>query len=455
MNSARRKLFGTDGVRGIANAHPMTAEVALALGQAVAHIFRRGGERNHRILIGKDTRLSGYMFEDALAAGISSMGVDVLHVGPMPTPAIAFLTRDMRCDAGVMITASHNPYQDNGIKFFGRDGFKLADEIELEIEELVESGRLSELRADADAVGQATRIDDAAGRYIVFLKNTFPSDLTLDGLRIVLDCANGAAYKVGPTVMRELGAELFALGVEPTGRNINEGCGSMHPEGVSRLVQKVNADVGIAVDGDADRLVVVDENGQVIDGDFLVALCARYLAKNGQLKGGGVVTTVMSNLGLEESLKAIDLELVRTQVGDRYVVEAMRKGGFNLGGEQSGHVIFLDHGTTGDGLMTALQLLAIMAKEGVSLSTLTADFKRYPQVLVNVEVPQKKDLETLPELKAAVAKVEGMLAGKGRVLIRYSGTELKARVMVEGEDEGHVLELANSLAGALTNSLAD
>jgi phosphoglucosamine mutase len=455
MNSARRKLFGTDGVRGIANAHPMTAEVALALGQAVAHIFRRGGERNHRILIGKDTRLSGYMFEDALAAGISSMGVDVLHVGPMPTPAIAFLTRDMRCDAGVMITASHNPYQDNGIKFFGRDGFKLADEIELEIEELVESGRLSELRADADAVGQATRIDDAAGRYIVFLKNTFPSDLTLDGLRIVLDCANGAAYKVGPTVMRELGAELFALGVEPTGRNINEGCGSMHPEGVSRLVQKVNADVGIAVDGDADRLVVVDENGQVIDGDFLVALCARYLAKNGQLKGGGVVTTVMSNLGLEESLKAIDLELVRTQVGDRYVVEAMRKGGFNLGGEQSGHVIFLDHGTTGDGLMTALQLLAIMAKEGVSLSTLTADFKRYPQVLVNVEVPEKKDLETLPELQAAVAKVEGMLAGKGRVLIRYSGTELKARVMVEGEDEGHVLELANSLAGALTNSLAD
>ncbi|HIL80857.1 MAG TPA: phosphoglucosamine mutase [Myxococcales bacterium] len=455
MNSARRKLFGTDGVRGIANAHPMTAEVALALGQAVAHIFRRGGERNHRILIGKDTRLSGYMFEDALAAGISSMGVDVLHVGPMPTPAIAFLTRDMRCDAGVMITASHNPYQDNGIKFFGRDGFKLADEIELEIEELVESGRLSELRADADAVGQATRIDDAAGRYIVFLKNTFPPDLTLDGLRIVLDCANGAAYKVGPTVMRELGAELFALGVEPTGRNINEGCGSMHPEGVSRLVQKVNADVGIAVDGDADRLMVVDENGQVIDGDFLIALCARYLAKNGQLKGGGVVTTVMSNLGLEESLKAIDLELVRTQVGDRYVVEAMRKGGFNLGGEQSGHVIFLDHGTTGDGLMTALQLLAIMAKEGVSLSTLTADFKRYPQVLVNVEVPQKKDLETLPELKAAVAKVEGMLAGKGRVLIRYSGTELKARVMVEGEDEGHVLELANSLAGALTNSLAD
>ncbi|HIF98581.1 MAG TPA: phosphoglucosamine mutase [Myxococcales bacterium] len=455
MNSARRKLFGTDGVRGIANAHPMTAEVALALGQAVAHIFRRGGERNHRILIGKDTRLSGYMFEDALAAGISSMGVDVLHVGPMPTPAIAFLTRDMRCDAGVMITASHNPYQDNGIKFFGRDGFKLADEIELEIEELVESGRLSELRADADAVGQATRIDDAAGRYIVFLKNTFPPDLTLDGLRIVLDCANGAAYKVGPTVMRELGAELFALGVEPTGRNINEGCGSMHPEGVSRLVQKVNADVGIAVDGDADRLMVVDENGQVIDGDFLIALCARYLAKNGQLKGGGVVTTVMSNLGLEESLKAIDLELVRTQVGDRYVVEAMRKGGFNLGGEQSGHVIFLDHGTTGDGLMTALQLLAIMAKEGVSLSTLTADFKRYPQVLVNVEVPEKKDLETLPELQAAVAKVEGMLAGKGRVLIRYSGTELKARVMVEGEDEGHVLELANSLAGALTNSLAD
>jgi phosphoglucosamine mutase len=373
----------------------------------------------------------------------------------MPTPAIAFLTRDMRCDAGVMITASHNPYQDNGIKFFGSDGFKLADEIELEIEELIDSGRLSELRADADAVGQATRIDDAAGRYVVFLKNTFPSDLTLDGLRIVLDCANGAAYKVGPTVMRELGAELFALGVEPTGRNINEGCGSMHPKGVSTLVRKVNADVGIAVDGDADRLMVVDENGQVIDGDFLIALCARYMAKNGQLQGGGVVTTVMSNLGLEESLEASDLKLVRAQVGDRYVVEAMRKGGFNLGGEQSGHVIFLDHSTTGDGLMTALQLLAIMAKEGVSLSTLTADFKRYPQVIVNVEVSQKKDLETLSEFQAAVAKAEAMLAGKGRVVIRYSGTELKARVMVEGEEEGRVLEMANSLAGELVSALAD
>jgi phosphoglucosamine mutase len=433
----------------------MTAEMALALGQAVAHIFRGGAERKHRILIGKDTRLSGYMFEDALAAGISSMGVDVLHVGPMPTPAIAFLTRDMRCDAGVMITASHNPYQDNGIKFFGKDGFKLADEIELEIEELIDSGRLPELRASAEAVGQATRIDDAAGRYVVSLKNAFPSDLTLDGLRIVLDCANGAAYKVGPTVMRELGADLFALGAEPTGRNINEGCGSLHPEGVSRLVCKVNADVGLAVDGDADRLIVVDEKGQVVDGDSLIALCARYLAKNGMLRGGGVVTTVMSNLGLEESLQASNLELVRAQVGDRLVVEEMRKGGFNLGGEQSGHVIFLDHSTTGDGLMTALQLLAIMAREGVSLSELTADFKRYPQVIVNVDVAQKKDLETLSEFNAAVARVEDILDGKGRVLIRYSGTELKARVMVEGEEEDHVLELAESLAGALAKALTD
>ena len=455
MTSSGGKLFGTDGVRGTANAHPMTAEMALALGQAVAHIFRGGGDRNHRILIGKDTRLSGYMFEDALAAGISSMGVDVLHVGPMPTPAIAFLTRDMRCDAGVMITASHNPYQDNGIKFFGKDGFKLADEIELEIEELIDSGRLPGLRAAAEAVGQATRIDDAAGRYVVFLKNAFPPDLTLDGLRIVLDCANGAAYKVGPTVMRELGADLFALGAEPTGRNINDGCGSLHPETVSRLVCKVNADVGLAVDGDADRLIVVDERGQVVDGDSLIALCASYLSKNGMLRGGGVVTTVMSNLGLEESLQASNLELVRAQVGDRFVVEEMRKGGFNLGGEQSGHVIFLDHSTTGDGLMTALQLLAIMAREGVSLSELTADFKRYPQVIVNVDVPQKKDLETLSEFNAAVARVEDVLDGKGRVLIRYSGTELKARVMVEGEDEDHVLELAESLAAALAKALTD
>jgi len=433
----------------------MTAEVALALGQAAAHVFRQASDRRHKILIGKDTRLSGYMFEDALAAGICSMGVDVIHVGPMPTPAMAFLTADMRCDAGVMITASHNPYQDNGIKFFGRDGFKLADELEVRIEELIESGRLPELRASAEEVGQATRIDDAEGRYVVFLKNTFPRDLTLEGMRIVLDCANGAAYQVGPIVLSELGAELTTLGVDPDGRNINKDCGSLHPEGVSRQVCEVGADIGIAVDGDSDRVMIVDEKGEVLDGDVVIALCARYLAESGRLKGGGVVTTVMSNLGLEEALAKQDLELVRAQVGDRYVVEAMRKGGYNLGGEQSGHVIFLDYGTTGDGLLTAVQVLAIMAREGISLSKLVEDFKQYPQVMINVEVAQKKPLASLPRLQEAVAEVEEEMAGKGRVLIRYSGTELKARVMVEGADNFDVEGYARHLAEILKASLDD
>ena len=455
MGSTKRKLFGTDGVRGVANVHPMTAEVALALGQAIAHIFRRKGERRHRILIGKDTRLSGYMFEDALAAGISSMGVDVVHVGPMPTPAVAFLTVDMRCDAGVMITASHNAFRDNGLKFFGSDGFKLADELEAEIEELIDSGQLSQFRADPDSLGQATRIDDAAGRYVVYLKNTFPRELTLDGMRVVLDCANGAAYKVGPTVMRELGAELITLGIEPNGRNINHECGSTHPEGVAEIVRKQQADVGLAVDGDSDRVMIVDEKGEVLDGDKVIALCARYLAEDGRLRGGGVVTTVMSNLGLEESLKKSGLDLIRAQVGDRYVVEAMREGGYNLGGEQSGHVIFLDHGTTGDGLMTAVQVLAIMAREGVPLSTLVSGFKRYPQVLVNIDVANKRPLESLPSLQAAQSEVEEKLGDRGRILIRYSGTELKARVMVEGENEGDVSEHANHLADVLKKALSD
>jgi phosphoglucosamine mutase len=453
MSMKERRLFGTDGVRGLANRHPMTAEVALRLGQAAAHIFRRGDDHQHRILIGKDTRLSGYMFEDALASGICSMGVDVLHVGPMPTPAMAFLTADMRCDASVMITASHNPYQDNGIKFFGRDGFKLADALEAEIEELIESGKLGEYHAEADRIGKATRIEDSEGRYVVFLKNTFPRDLTLEGLKIVLDCANGAAYQVGPTVLQELGADVHTLGTEPDGRNINDGCGSLHPEVASARVREVGADLGIALDGDADRLMIIDEKGEVLDGDVVIALCARHLAEAGLLKGGGVVTTVMSNLGLEEALADAELDLVRTQVGDRYVVEAMRNGGYNLGGEQSGHVIFLDHITTGDGLMTALQVLAIMARKGVPLSSLARGFNHYPQVMVNVEVSQKKSLEELPGVRAAIAEVEEQLAGRGRVLIRYSGTELKARVMVEGPEEVKVREFAEHLAGVLKEAL--
>ncbi len=450
----KRKLFGTDGVRGRANVHPMTAEMALKLGQAVAHHFRGRVRGRHRILIGKDTRLSGYMFEDALAAGICSMGVDVIQVGPMPTPALAFLTTDMRCDAGVMITASHNPYQDNGIKFFGRDGFKLDDEIELAIERMVESGELDAVRAGADEIGGARRIEDAEGRYVVFLKNTFPQDITLEGLRIVLDCANGAGYKVGPTVLQELGAEVFALGVSPNGRNINEDCGSLHPHATANRVREVRADVGIALDGDADRVMIVDEHGEVLDGDLVISLCARHLQERGVLKGGGVVTTVMSNLGLEEELEKMGLDLVRTQVGDRYVVEAMRAGGYNLGGEQSGHVVFLDHGRTGDGLMTALQVLAILARSKKPLSELAAGFHRYPQVMVNVGVSSKRPIEDLPRVQDAIAEVEAKLDGRGRVLIRYSGTENKARVMVEGVEERAVTEYANELAATLKASLA-
>jgi phosphoglucosamine mutase len=440
------KLFGTDGVRGRANVHPMTAEVALSLGQAVAHVFAASAHERTRIIIGKDTRLSGYLFEDALAAGICSMGADVIQVGPMPTPGMAFLTADMRCDAGVMISASHNGYADNGIKFFSRDGFKLPDEIESRIEGLVRSGELAEFRAPADAIGQATRIDEAAGRYVVFLKKTFPRELSLDGVRIVLDCANGAAYKVGPTVLRELGAEVFSLGVTPNGRNINEGCGSLHPEITEARVRELRADMGIALDGDADRCVIVDDRGEAVDGDALLALFAADLVERKALTGGGVVATVMSNMGLEVALDELGVDLRRTQVGDRYVVEAMRNDGYNLGGEQSGHIVFLEHNTTGDGLITALQTLAILRRKERKLSELTHGFQRFPQALVNVAVAQKPPIESIPELHDAVRRVEAELGRRGRVLVRYSGTEPKARVMVEGEDDAEVNRLAAELA---------
>ena len=450
----RMALFGTDGVRGTANVEPMTAEMALSLGQAIAHVFRgTGGIR--RILIGKDTRLSGYMFEDALASGICSMGGNVIQVGPMPTPALAFLTTDMRCDAGVMISASHNPYQDNGIKFFGSDGFKLADEVEERIERLISKGELPQHRADADEIGRAQRIDAAEGRYVVFLKKTFPLDLNLEGLRIVLDCANGAAYKVGPMVFQELGAELFALGVEPNGRNINEDCGAVHPQRLASKVRELRADVGIAVDGDADRVILVSEDGEIVDGDAMLALCARELLERGQLKGGAVVSTVMSNIGLEKSLQEVGLDLVRTQVGDRYVVEEMRRSGYNLGGEQSGHTIFLDHNTTGDGLLSALQVLSIMRRKERPLSELAGCMERFPQVLLNFAVAEKRPLEELPAVQKHVAAVEAELDGRGRVLIRYSGTESKARVMVEGEDEGRVRTYAEELSDTLRRALAE
>jgi phosphoglucosamine mutase len=453
VSGARRsRLFGTDGVRGTANVWPMTAEVALQLGQAVAHVFR-GGRGSHRILIGKDTRLSGYMFEDALAAGVCSMGVDVIQVGPMPTPAMAFLTTDMRCDAGVMISASHNPYVDNGIKFFAHDGFKLPDELEARIEDLIASGELERLRAGADEIGRARRIDDAAGRYVVFLKKTFPLELTLDGLRVVLDCANGAAYKVGPIVLSELGAEVFPLNIEPNGRNINRDCGSLHPERLAAKVQELRGDVGIAVDGDADRVVLVTERGEVVDGDALLALCARDLHERGKLRGGGVVATVMSNLGLERALAELGLELVRTQVGDRYVVEEMRRSGYNLGGEQSGHVVFLDHNTTGDGLLTALQVLAVQRRKERPLSELVSGIERFPQVLLNIVVAERRPIEELPEMVRHIQRVEAELAGRGRVLIRYSGTERKARIMVEGENEERVRGYAEDLAATLRRVL--
>jgi phosphoglucosamine mutase len=449
----RLALFGTDGIRGTANVHPMTAEMALSLGQAVAHVFRGGGRGKHRILIGKDTRLSGYMFEDALAAGICAMGVNVIQVGPMPTPAMAFLTVDMRCDAGVMISASHNPYQDNGIKFFSHDGFKLPDELERRVEDLIGSGVLESHRAAPDDLGRARRIDDAAGRYVVFLKKTFPTNMDLSGMRVVLDCANGAAYKVGPTVFEELGAEVFAIGVDPNGCNINKECGSLYPEKLAAKVRELRGDVGIALDGDADRSVMACENGEILDGDAVLALCAQDLVERGGLKGGAVVATVMSNLGLERALEQINVKLVRTPVGDRYVVEEMRAKGYNLGGEQSGHIVFLDHNTTGDGLLTGLQVLAIMRRRGRRLSELVAGIERFPQVLVNVRVSEKRPIDEIPSVCEVVRRVEKALDGNGRVLIRYSGTEPVIRVMVEGEDESRVAEYASEIAECVRRAL--
>lgn len=446
------RLFGTDGVRGTANVHPMTAEMTLRLGQALAHVFR-GSSGANRVLIGKDTRLSGYMFEDALAAGLCAMGVNVIQVGPMPTPAMAFLTADMRCDAGAMISASHNPYRDNGIKFFARDGFKLPDEVQERIEELVASEDLEKFRAAPEALGRARRIDDAAGRYVVFLKKTFPLDLTLEGLRIALDCANGAAYKVGPTVLEELGAEVSTIGVSPNGRNINEGCGALHPQRLCEEVLAHRADIGIAVDGDADRVVLVTERGEIVDGDALLALCTRDLVERNALRGGALVATVMSNLGLELALREVGVGLVRTEVGDRRVVEEMRRGGYNLGGEQSGHVVFLDHNTTGDGLLTALQVLAVMKRRARRLSELAGGLTRFPQSLVSVQL-DRRPAGDLPGFERHVEAVKRELGERGRVVVRYSGTEPKLRVMVEGEDEARVRQLAAELADELRSAAA-
>ncbi|HEU5360250.1 MAG TPA: phosphoglucosamine mutase, partial [Candidatus Deferrimicrobiaceae bacterium] len=430
-----RKLFGTDGVRGVANNEPMTVETAMALGQAVAYSFRNHAGR-HKIVIGKDTRLSGYMFETALAAGICSMGGDVMLVGPLPTPGIAFLTHSMRADAGVVISASHNPYQDNGIKFFGRDGFKLADGIEAKIEMLMLGDQLKEMRPPSPQIGRAHRIDDATGRYIVYLKNTFPGHLSLEGLKIVIDCANGAAYRIAPQVFHELGADVIPLGVSPNGLNINEKCGSLFPELVSAKVQETRADLGISLDGDADRVIVVDHKGEVVDGDRIMAVCAENLARRKKLKKNTVVATVMSNIGLELFLKERKIKMVRAPVGDRYVVEAMRAGGYNFGGEQSGHLIFLDHATTGDGILAALQLLAVMVESGKRLADLGKKMVTLPQILLNLKLKERVPLENLPGFQKALAEFEKKLGKKGRILVRYSGTEPVLRIMVEGEDPG-------------------
>ncbi len=451
MNTTR-KLFGTDGVRGVANVFPMTAEVALQMGRALAYVFKYGPGRP-RIVVGKDTRLSGYLLEYAITAGICSMGADVLLLGPMPTPGIAYITHSMRADAGVVISASHNPYQDNGIKFFKGDGFKLPDEIEAHIERLMEHPEVEETRPTATEIGQAFRIDDARGRYISFLKSTFPKELELDGLKIVVDCAHGATYRVAPEVLSELGAELIPIGVRPNGKNINHLCGATHPETMARLVTRHRADLGIAFDGDGDRCIMVDHQGNVVNGDHILGICALDMHRRRILKRRTVVATVMSNLGLETALKREGLKLVRTQVGDRYVLEAMLKGGYNLGGEQSGHVVFLNHSTTGDGILTALRTLAVMLREDKPLADLAAAIPTYPQVLVNVRVKEKKDLKTVPAARQAVAAAEAALNGKGRLLVRYSGTEPLLRIMAEGEDQAEIERLTHDLAEALKSCL--
>lgn len=447
------RLFGTDGVRGVANIEPMTAETALAIGRATAHVCKRHNNR-HRVVIGKDTRKSGYMIENALTAGICSMGVDVLLVGPMPTPGIAFITQSMRADAGIVISASHNPYQDNGIKIFSRHGFKIADEVEQEIEQLVTSDRISHIRPTADEIGKAFRIDDALGRYIVFCKNTFPDSLSLAGMKVALDCANGATYKVAPIIFSELGAEVETINDHPNGMNINERCGALHPGPLAQLVRGKGADVGLAFDGDGDRLIAVDETGAVLTGDHIMAICARKLKADNALKNDLVICTPMSNHGFRTAMRGLGIKLEDADVGDRYVLKMMREEGAVFGGEESGHIIFLDHHTTGDGIVSALQTVAIMRETGKKLSELASIMRLAPQKLVNVEVVRKAPLEELPELARAISAAERLLGDKGRVLARYSGTQMIFRVMVEGPDMETTERLANDIAGEAAKCLA-
>ncbi len=443
-----RKLFGTDGVRGVANTYPMTTEIAMQLGRAIAFLVKKqvpDKDHNPRIVIGKDTRLSGYMIENALASGICSMGVNVLLVGPLPTPGIAFITTSMRADAGVVISASHNPFQDNGIKIFSRHGFKLPDEEEIIIEDLIFSKKIDSLRPVAEEVGKAVRIDDARGRYIVFLKNTFPKRYTLDGIRIVLDCAHGATYGVAPHVFEELGARVTSIGVKPDGKNINQECGALYPDIMAELVRKEGADLGIALDGDGDRLIVADEKGKIVDGDQIMAICAAEMLQRQKLAKNTLVATVMSNLGLEHAMQRMGGKLIRTQVGDRYVVEEMRRNAYNFGGEQSGHLIFLKHNTTGDGILGALQLLIAMKKKEQALSEMTQIMEPFPQVLKNVRTEKRIAVEEIAGFSDKIASMEKNLGATGRILVRPSGTEPVIRVMVEGEDENQIDTMACEL----------
>jgi phosphoglucosamine mutase len=433
-----RQLFGTDGVRGVANVHPMTAEVALKLGRAAAHLFRQT-PRRHKIVIAKDTRLSGYMLESAIASGITSLGVDVVLLGPLPTPGAAYITRALRADAGVVITASHNEYADNGIKFFRGDGYKLDDAVETEIERLVFSGEIDNIRPTAQEIGKAFRSEDALGRYIESAKRAFPASADLEGLCVAVDCANGATYKSTPAILRELGANVKAHHISPDGMNINANCGSTHPEEIQRIVRETGAQVGLTHDGDGDRVILCDERGEIVDGDEVLAIIAAdYLAK-GQLAGNTLVATVMSNMGLDEFIESKGGRVIRTQVGDRYVLEEMLRGGFNLGGEQSGHMILRDFSTTGDGIVSALQVLAVMAQTGRRLSELRAQMRRYPQKLINVKVRERRPFEAMPAVQTALAAAEKELQGRGRVFLRYSGTEPKVRLLLE-DREGDCLD---------------
>jgi phosphoglucosamine mutase len=446
------RLFGTDGIRATVNKHPMTPETVVRIGMAVAHILREKHGRN-MILIGKDTRLSGYMIESALTSGICSKGMNVTLVGPLPTPGIAFLTRTLRLDAGIVISASHNPFEDNGIKFFSSRGFKLPDELEKKIEELVLDDTLTRNRVNGLDIGKAYRLDDATGRYIEYIKSTLPKGMTFEGMKTVVDCANGAAYKTTPWLLRELGADVISINDRPDGININAGCGSLHIEGLQEAVKLHKADIGIAHDGDADRTIFCDEKGRIVDGDKVMSMCAVEMKRKRMLKKNTVVSTVMSNLGLEKYLEMNNIKLVRTKVGDRYVVKTMIDGGFNLGGEQSGHIVFLDYNTTGDGPLTAVQVLYLMKKSNSSLSKLSSEIKLYPQILTNVEVEHKHDIKTIPEIEEAIKNAEKRLAGRGRILVRPSGTEQKIRIMLEGEDLKLIKKLGEDISRVIKEKM--